>query len=583
MLIAKPTSAPFVLTIATIVFALCVATSRPGSATALLETGGSVWAGDSIELCRTQYNASQSSYSVSFSAFGSGAARNLFNSGRIAIGFTDFPYQPDSARPADSTMIPIFATGIAVIHKITGIDTSLKLSPLVIAKIFGNQIRLWNDPQIQSLNPTLLLPAEPITVIYPNAGSALSNGFTAYLRETASTVWTNPASDIFSRSFPGSLPSDGTFVGAAIENIPSTVAATAGGVSFVNLKAAVQSSGFNFAAVLNPSGQYVTPSYRAIQIASDSTTVGGFNSLSGNVDVNYLPSRRGAYPVWFLNFALASKTTSPNSLGARQFLDSVMGSCAIPNDGTFPSMVCGRIRDFALQRLALAASSDPAQIGPLVSDSIDCPSYTEPPPTFSAGTSTTATGTSGSTATTYTATATDPDNDTLTYAITGGTHANTFNINSTTGVLTFKDNAVKGTYTVTVTASDGTATATQTVTLTVAELPNGGSSTTTSPASDSTVPTTSAPNKPIIASPTMSSSKLSAVSSLSRSTSFRLSTLLPRRDLRDLKWTATGRCNVAAGLLISQAYPGQCKVTLSAYDKRLKKRAVILRRSYRVR
>ena len=70
----------------------------------------------------------------------------------------------------------------------------------------------------------------------------------------------------------------------------------------------------------------------------------------------------------------------------------------------------------------------------------------------------------------FTVIATDNEGDSLTYSLTG-TDASSFNINSSTGIVTFKtapDYETKTSYIVTVNASDGTATTTQTVTITIA-------------------------------------------------------------------------------------------------------------------
>ena len=91
--------------------------------------------------------------------------------------------------------------------------------------------------------------------------------------------------------------------------------------------------------------------------------------------------------------------------------------------------------------------------------------------------------------------ATDADADTLTYSL-GGTDANAFNINSTTGQLQTNavlDYATKPSYTVTITASDGTDEAIITVTINVIDVTENrapvftaGSSTTRSIAENST-------------------------------------------------------------------------------------------------
>ena len=66
--------------------------------------------------------------------------------------------------------------------------------------------------------------------------------------------------------------------------------------------------------------------------------------------------------------------------------------------------------------------------------------------------------------------ATDPNNEILTYSISGG-DADSFNINSSTGVVTFKTapdyESIKKSYTFTATVTDGTSTPSQTVTISI--------------------------------------------------------------------------------------------------------------------
>ena len=78
----------------------------------------------------------------------------------------------------------------------------------------------------------------------------------------------------------------------------------------------------------------------------------------------------------------------------------------------------------------------------------------------------------------FTVTATDIDGDPLTYSIEGGTDATAFDINATSGVVTFKnepDYETKNLYTLTVGASDATDTTTKDITVHINDL--DGSST----------------------------------------------------------------------------------------------------------
>jgi len=81
--------------------------------------------------------------------------------------------------------------------------------------------------------------------------------------------------------------------------------------------------------------------------------------------------------------------------------------------------------------------------------------------------------------TVYTATATDADGNSISFSIVGGTDANDFSINSSTGALTFvgnpdfenpTDSDTNNTYEVTIRASDGVNTTEQTVTITVDDV-----------------------------------------------------------------------------------------------------------------
>ncbi len=72
--------------------------------------------------------------------------------------------------------------------------------------------------------------------------------------------------------------------------------------------------------------------------------------------------------------------------------------------------------------------------------------------------------------------ATDIDGDTIVYSIEGGADGGSFDINSSTGVVTFKvapDYETKNSYTLTVGASDATATTTKDITISINDLQGG--------------------------------------------------------------------------------------------------------------
>jgi hypothetical protein len=108
----------------------------------------------------------------------------------------------------------------------------------------------------------------------------------------------------------------------------------------------------------------------------------------------------------------------------------------------------------------------------LAQSTIDVTAVNDPPGITSGSTASVAEGTSTSTVV-YTAVATDPDGDTLTYGLTG-TDAGAFNINASTGAVTFKatpDFETQNSYSFNVTATDPSmAVATKAVIITITDL-----------------------------------------------------------------------------------------------------------------
>ena len=102
-------------------------------------------------------------------------------------------------------------------------------------------------------------------------------------------------------------------------------------------------------------------------------------------------------------------------------------------------------------------------------------------PTFTSGTAAITPENVATTKAVYTAIASDPDVGTvLTYSISGGIDANLFNINASTGAVTFKtspnfeapaDSGGDNIYNITIQVSDGSLTASQSVSITVTDVP----------------------------------------------------------------------------------------------------------------
>ena len=126
---------------------------------------------------------------LNYQSIGSSGGIKQIKAATVDFGATDAPMKGEELTAAGLVQFPTVLGGVVPIINVEGIRPGeLQLSGDVLAKIFIGQITLWNDPQIQSLNVKLKLPAESITVVHRADGSGTTFIFTDYLAEV-STAW----------------------------------------------------------------------------------------------------------------------------------------------------------------------------------------------------------------------------------------------------------------------------------------------------------------------------------------------------------------------------------------------------------
>jgi phosphate transport system substrate-binding protein len=180
---------------------------------------------------------------------------------------------------------------------------------------------------------TVVLPDTPITVYHRKDTSGTTNNFANYLNKIEPTIWTKPTNDAFGSAFPGTLPTDGSFVAAqGNDGVANGVMGKNGGigyaeVSFVNER---QSAGKSITAVKvkNGAGEYLPGSSAAAalfiaQAAVDSTT--------GVVTFNYATTATGAYPITAVSYGMANTAangTAAKNAVAKNYVNYVLDTCA---------------------------------------------------------------------------------------------------------------------------------------------------------------------------------------------------------------------------------------------------------------
>jgi phosphate transport system substrate-binding protein len=284
------------ISVAALSAALLVSTTQSASAADLIASGSS-FANKYMIACKAG-----TGHNITYSSTGSGTGRSQFTSGTTDFGASDAASALTGTAVGKHMYIPFTGGPVGILYNnpaITG--KTLKLDANVLAKIFRGSIVAWDDAAIKELNPTLSLPAKPITVVYRNASSGTSEAFTDYMNKVAPTVWTKAKSSTFTSSAPA-LPRNKK--GAANSQIMvTTVKNTQYSIGYADISDASGVKGLAFAQVKNQNGEFLAPSAASAGKFLDTfTTIA--SDISG-VTVDYTKVVAGGYNLSLFTYAIA--------------------------------------------------------------------------------------------------------------------------------------------------------------------------------------------------------------------------------------------------------------------------------------
>ena len=284
------------ISVAALSAALIVSTTQSASA-ADLTASGSSFAYKYVVACKAG-----TGHNITYSSTGSGTGRSQFQAGTTDFGASDVATALTGAAVGKYMYIPFTGGPVGILYNNPAISgKTLKLDALTIAKIFRGSIVAWDDAAIKALNPSLSLPAKPITVVYRNASSGTSEAFTDYLNKVVPTVWTKAKSSTFTSSAPA-LPRNKK--GAANSQIMvTTVKNTQYSIGYADISDASGVKGLAFAQVKNQNNEYLAPT---------AATAGKFldtfptiaSDISG-ITVDYTKSVPGGYNLSLFTYAIA--------------------------------------------------------------------------------------------------------------------------------------------------------------------------------------------------------------------------------------------------------------------------------------
>ncbi len=199
------------------------------------------------------YSESGRNIKVNYQSLGSGAGLNQIRSNTIDFAGTDNPLTAQEQEEQELVQFPMLTGGVVVIYNLPGIpDGALRLSGDVLAKIYLGEIRQWNDPAIQALNPQVKLPSQKITVVRRADASGTSFIFTNYLSKVSQT-WDEKIGAGSSVRWPVGLG------GQKNPGVCNNVAKIQGSIGYTEYTYAIE-AGLSMAQLQNAAGNFLTPS-----------------------------------------------------------------------------------------------------------------------------------------------------------------------------------------------------------------------------------------------------------------------------------------------------------------------------------
>ena len=189
---------------------------------------------------------------LNYQAIGSGAGVTQIINRTVDFGASDSPVAKEKLEKENLLQFPAVIGAVVVVVNVPGVDgTKIRLTGDVLGDIYVGRVRMWNDPKISALNPTLKLPQIPISPAYRADSSGTTSIFTKYL-SSVSPIFkerTGAGNAVAWRTGLGAPGNAG--VAAAVKNIK-------GGIGYVEFAYAAD-NGMQALQLANKDGAFITP------------------------------------------------------------------------------------------------------------------------------------------------------------------------------------------------------------------------------------------------------------------------------------------------------------------------------------
>lgn len=246
----------------------------------------------------SEYRSVDPSVAINYQSIGSGGGIRQFITGTLDFGGTDVPVSKEEIKTAKKEILHIPTTlgAVALTYNLPlNGKKELFLNADTLSKIFRGKITLWNDPQIQKLNPDLKLPKQDIVVIYRADGSGTTSFFTEYLSLLSK--------DFLKEVGKGkSVPWPVGVGGKGNEGVMGLLNKIEGAIAYLGASYAV-SQKLPLVAIKNQSGQFVKPSLKSIKSAADQAMKSKKSYTSSLINIK----GKDSYPLSGFTYIIISK------------------------------------------------------------------------------------------------------------------------------------------------------------------------------------------------------------------------------------------------------------------------------------
>jgi phosphate transport system substrate-binding protein len=198
---------------------------------------------------------------INYQSIGSGGGIAKIKAKTVDFGASDEPLKPEELKADGLIQFPMLVGGVVLVVNVPGLEPGqLQLTPEVLAQVFLGQIKQWDDPAIQKLNPQQKLPPLNITTVRRADGSGTTWIFTSYLAGVSSE-WKEKVGAGKAVSWPTGLGAKGN------EGVAAYVQRVKGAIGYVEYAYALQNK-MAYTRLKNRAGKFVAPDMKSFQAAA---------------------------------------------------------------------------------------------------------------------------------------------------------------------------------------------------------------------------------------------------------------------------------------------------------------------------